>query len=761
MKRILLALLLTLSSGFSFSDEACSITNDSLAVSELGQCVSEELKNDEFLKQTKMFVGEERFEAIAELMKDYTPIDITDKDHIPFGSKFSILNSIQNLNQLYVGIFFAFIALLTLAVMVWKSMTGGAFMDKQSAPFSLLIFGLAISVNSGAFLFATQFILVFSIVVSLMIAAWCVFPIFVSMVLDPKMLQQELKEDADEFAKALVTSQIEQHTNDLISRKIVAVESGLVDFAGKKVKVDADDYVSCLVNHKQPDKINYKLYVAPSIRNSAYCSSEELGWSNYKVGSIQDPKSSNISLPVIKEIHANETVIRNLALVIIKNHCNMIFRGNEDKSGTYQTFCMNQEINGFIENRDGYAGTYSTGEVISDVALKADEQKLVDRVSSVIYLEMLKAANTKVTSDDIKKLSFSSRMKIISLGSEYKTAYLAAGHEVIDLKINDEVLIKKNKLQFGFNDVKNLKVFKGYGSVDLFGFANYVDSLNDAVSIDQMALSIVKTISGNSVTKMGIQYRDCIVKGTCSSPSYNPFYPILDATKKTSAFIAFMYAASTALANHYKIQADEFLGKDPYLNAKYHNQMTTSDLLFGMLVAILIGGFTVISVYVLFYLHQLFQAFALFFIFPWSFGTGIIVNAWHAMRKEDTVSFNELLRRFGFYDMATRLPLLVMSCGIGIIVLNFMLFLCAIVLQGIFLSNMAFFENGGLVMSIVAGMSYVVMYFGSFLVSLIVIMKTCNSEFLKLSRDLNYSADDQNRVGQESIDKVKSVLSKV
>ena len=761
MKRIIITLLLTLSSTFSYSDDTCSINNDSLSIAEAGQCVSEELKNDEFLRQATMFVGEERYAAITEVMKDITPIDITNSDQIPLGNKYSILDSIQNLNQFYVGIFFAVIALATLAFMIWRGMTSGSFIDKQAAPFSLVIFGLAIAVNSGAFLFVTQFILIFSIVISLMLAAWCVFPMFVSMILDNKLLQQDLKEDADEFAKALVTSQIEQHTNDLIARKMVAVESGLVEFAGKKIKIDADDYVSCLVSHVQSDKVNYKLYVAPSIRNSIYCSNEELDWSVYKVGSILDEKANNVSLPIVKEIHANESVIRNLALTRIKNHCNMIFRGTEDKSGRYQTFCMNQDPNGYIENENGYAGTYSTGEVLSDVKLKAEEKKLVDRISSVAYIEMLKAANTKVTADDIKKLSFSSRMKIISLGSEYKAAYLAAGHEVIDLKINDEVLIKKNKLQYGYNDVKNLKIFKGYGSVDLYGFANYVDSLNDVASVDQIALNILKTISGDSVTKMGVQYKDCIVKGTCNTPSYNPFYPILDATKKISAFIAFMYAGSTALAHHYKIQADEMLGKDPYLNAKAHNQNSISDALFGMMIAILIGIFTVILVFVLFYLYQIFQTFAMFFQFPWSFGMGIIVNAWHAMRKEDTVSFNELLRRFGFYDMATRLPLLVLSSAIGIIVLNIMLFLGAIVLQGIFLSNMAFFENGGLVMSVTAGLSYLVMYFGSFLVSLIVIMKTCNSEFLKLTRDLNYSAQDQSRVGQESMDKVKSILSKV
>lgn len=757
MKKLFLGLVILMFSAFSYADETCSIDNDSLNVSELSQCVSEELKNDETLRQAKMLIGEERFDSILDLIKSTTSIDLT-TDELP-DNRFSILQSIEKLNTKYIGVLFGLVALVIIILMIWRGRTG-TVIDRETAPFAFVIFGMAVAVNSGAFLFVTQFLLVLSLLVSLIIVGYCVFPIFVSMNLDNKLLQTQLKEDADEFAKAIVKSQLDQHTNDLIGRKIVAVEVGRVEYAGNNIKIDLDDYMGCLVNHLE-EKSNFKLYVAPSIRNSIHCSSEEFGWRVYKVGSILDEKSSSVSLPIIKEIDSSEAAIRNLALTRIKNHCAMIYRVSENSSGKYQTFCLNQNANGFIPNNDGLAKTYEVGEVIGDSEIKAKEKELVDRISSVAYVEMLKAANSKTSIDELKKLSYSSKMKIISLGSEYKTAYLAAAHEVIALKINDEVVIKKNKLQFGFNTVENLKEFKGYGSVDLFGFANYLDSLNDSSSLDEMALSIVKTISGNSISQMGIQYKDCLVKNTCSTPSYNPFYPVVSATKKVTAFISFMYAGSVALTHQYKVQADEFLGKDPYLNAKYLSQKSISDMLFGMLIAILIGIFVVISVFVIFYLTQIFIAFAKFFIFPWSFGLLTLKNAIAGYRKEDTESFNGLLKRAGFYDMATRLPLLTVSSALGLITLNVLLFVCSIVLQGIFQANMAFFENGGLIMNITAGLTYVVMYVATFLVSLIVIVKTCNSEYLRLSSDLNHGTDQQNRLGEESLNKVKGLLSKI
>ncbi|PTC19861.1 hypothetical protein C0J26_07640 [Pseudomonas baetica] len=715
------------------------------------------------MKMAGGIIQTSQFELVWLVLKQSAGIDIGEVDNTdsPYDGGRRLINSLFTLLDKTAtwafGLIIGAVGLYTL----YRAARTGQFMTKSSAMFGTLMLIMGVMVATGAFTIIIQVLMGISIVLALIVYYVVFPPILNEMSLDVNGTQTRFQQAADDFAVEYVEALVQMNMDDIAARKNILVEAGNLgtDIYGR-FTIEDYKFINCLAN-TSPDAPNYKFYIPPEIKNSMACSESEFDWNVYSVGYIADEKADSVSLGVMTEMYMNQSVYRQIAMSIINTNCTNIFNRDRDIATLYQTACMNMNADGSLVIEDGHLVTVDSKHGLNDEALKARLENAYKRLAGVAYIEMLKQANLVAKPDELKSMSIDNMAKIFMLGSAYRHSYEEAGMKVIDLKRSDEVAIKKKKFQLGFGKADNLQMFNGDGSDTTFNIDEYYNKLKSTKQTATSAMAILDNISGKSASNMGMQYVDCFQKAQCNSANYNFFAPLVDVAKLFTGTVAVFYGVSVVVGEYYKKIDDSLGGKDPYYNAKVHYMNGVQMFFLGLILAVVIGGLAVLAVQILIYLKWFMEGIALFFLFPFVFGGAILIHAGNILYRDDHSTFNDLLKRHGFWDMMLRFPLIVMGSAIGLIVLNIMMTLASIILSVMFSSNFGLFDGAGFEANIVGGMTYMFLYIITFIATFFVVINTVNEGISTAISELCYGGDNDATAVDGALSKIKNQIGKL
>lgn len=759
MKRYLFALLMLFST-FVFA-EGCDINKKTLTSEEIKVCTTEQFKTATFMKAAVGIIQTENIGIVSFFFKAIIGYDAEDNESVAkvndAGTR--LISAIFIIVELFAKWFFGFVIAYIGLVGLILAAHNGQFLAKGSSTFATVLLIMSVGVVTGAFTLIIQILLGCSLFLGLVIFYIIFPPILNQMSLDDNGVKTRLAEESDNFATKMVTKSIQMHMDDLAARKMILVESGSIGDGYGRRTIEDFKFISCLAN-STVEAPNLKYYIPPIIKVSMACANES-DWDVYSVGYFTDTKSEPISKKIMSEIDQNQNEYRDIAYSIINTNCSNVFNVDEDVATSYDTACMKMSKYGAVEtDANGIVLTVNKSSGNNNEILKSRIQSSIDRLAAVVYIEMLKEANTVAKPDEIKNISMDNLTNIFMLGQVYRDLYEKSAMRVIDISSSGEVAFKKNKKQFGFSLGDNIELFGGKTRDTTFGIDDFYKNLLPVEKNSDEALAMLDLISGKAATNMGMKYSDCLLKRNCTSANYNQFGPMIKVAKTFTIYVARTYAVSLVIGAIYKNEADQAGGKDPYLNARVHSIDSVQMFLLGLIVAVVLGGLTVLRVQVLTYVEWFYKGLLNFLIAPFIIGGAILMHTSKGVLKDDGTTLNDILIKHGFWDMLLRFPLIVIASACGLIVLNYMMTFASLILAVLFSNNFGLFDGGGMAANIYGGLMFIFLYSISFIATFFVVIKTVNEAIESAIVVICYAGQREHAL-DDAYGKAKSLIQKL
>lgn len=770
MKRIISLLFVTLFFSFSsqsFAESACQAGKGALSGDEIAACIQQEAEGGMWLQVAfKNSTKQETALALGVIQfmfkQDYSDKALELVEKKDAGSR--LLDGINYVLNVFSMFFFAAVY----AFLILKSLSNGAtkgfVMGWNVFPFSMLTFIIAIAVVTGNF---TIFIkIAFAVVVLMAFAMLYGVSIFSHLASDTSGVATRLNSHSQEFAQEMVYGAIEWHIQDITARKGMLVETGNLENTLHGVVLKDKEFLKCLRDEpKKPlGKSNNKYYQASDIEKTQYCGANELGYQTYRIGHIKDLKDSNESSVVIAKFIANQPQYRNAADEIVANVCGSVYQQHQDLIKDYNSICLDLKPNGFIlVGQDDIVPTLKNANVTDTDVMKAKLDALVSEFAVFSYTEMLKNSN-KVDNKFDQHVSFDDMFQNFQIGAEYKKAYEAAGMKVIDIKMVNDVAIKKSKLQQALSLEENLDIFGGSGTNVTFGINEYYASLKPQVNMNAEIIKMLDGIAGNALSDLGLQYADCFESnGRCSSGVVNFVSPLIETSQTIMPWLASAYTFSLMAKTYYKNKLDAAASNDPNRDSLQASERFYAGLgttFIGMMLVLAFAFLFLFKVLILDYSNLLMKGFMMPIIMPFAFGYALIMSTYSKMFKDDSDSLTDLMKQYGVFDVMFRLPLVVIGFLIGLCVMTVAMFISSLILASMFGGFAADNAGAGTLTLALKAIFFVIMYLLSYLASFVIGMQVAFKSTEKAIDELCGNAAKFDDAVGETVAKAKSIISK-
>ncbi|EMM2241359.1 hypothetical protein E6W26_28990 [Pseudomonas aeruginosa] len=712
MRKYLLAFVLLIISTFSIADESvCDIHKESFTPAEKTACGLSMLDGSDFTVLLRDSVKQEYWEtafAIADSKLDTELSGVNVKtQRTPLSE---LIDGIFAAHGILIGWILIAIAIIGYLIINGNGMMKGVFITKKSGYFLLIMLMLSALAFSGHIFGIGAIIKVFSAMLGVALFVYHLLPEFKEMADDVKIEQVGFSMRAEEFASETVDKQIQANIQDIIARRIfLSVNPARMSL---KYEVGDDKFFTCVANAETP-KFSLKRYTQADFEISQKCAFKELGYKEYSIARIVDDKTTNESEGVIGEIQASSTKYRQLAFDMINNVCAGIYNEIEDRGTNYANVCVDTDMYGIPNLTDGLVGTVTSSVYTNEDQLIKERAALVDRLAAVSVKDMLKNATT-VQKAVVENVQAGNLLSGFNAGEDYRRAYKAAGESVLEFKVINDVIIKKSSLKQFLSIEDNIDIWGG-GTIDTFGLPDYYNKFTDKPSVKKFVLETVNMLTGNAGQAIGMDYRDCQLKGNCNSGSKNLIKPLIDSSNRTLMALGVINIGSKVGFKYYSQKAKD--STDPlermYNKAQAQKYLTvdtkTSFLIIAMIVVFVILINSLFSNYV----RVLLETLVFYTLLPVLIPYVIIFALVHVFSKDDNKSFNEMLKAYGFYDFLLRLPLVVIGWITGLLCLKILMPLAAWNLNLLLGSSFAIDAMGDLGFSLF----YVFLYTACFMIS--------------------------------------------
>ncbi|WP_345960751.1 hypothetical protein [Pseudomonas sp. NY8896] len=770
MKRFISLLFLTVLFSFSSqssAESACQAGKGALSSDEIAACVQQEAESGMWLKvafvnQNKQTIGL-ALGVIEHIFKqDYSKQALELVEKKDAGAR--LMQGIEYALNVIAMVFFAIIY----AAIILKSLFNGAYkgmvMGWNVFPFSAITFILAIAIATGHFTIFCK-ILIAVVIFGCFAMAYGV-NIFMHLANDVSGVSTRFNAKANEFAQGMVYGAVEWHIQDITARRGMLVETGNVENTNKGVVLRDKEFTKCLLSdaHTPAGKSAPKYYQAADIEKTQYCADKELGYSTYRIGYVKDLKATDESAEVFARFIANQPQYRAVADDIVTNICGSVYRQHQDLINDYNSVCLDLKPNGFIlVGNDDIVQTLKGSTVVDPDVMKSKLDALVSDYATFTYTEMLKNAN-KVDNKFDKSVSLDEIFQNFQIGAEYKKAYEVAGMKTIDIQIINEVAIKKSKLQQALGIEENLDIFGGNGTNETFGLNKYFQSLKPQFNMNSEIIKLLDGIAGNSLSNIGLQYADCFEeKGRCNSGTVNFVTPLIETAHTAIPWMASAYTMALMVKTYYKSKFESAEEHDPNReyykqNERFYNGFANAAL--GMMLVLGVAFLFLFKVLILDYANLMIKGITTPILLPFAAGFAFIVSSHNQMFRDDGESFNDLMKKYGVYDVILRLPLVVTGFIIGLCVMTIVMFIASITLATMFGGFAVDNSGAGTLTLALKAMYFVFMYILAYLASFVIGMQVAFKSTEKAINELCGNAVKFDDGVGEILAKTKSVLAK-
>lgn len=767
MRKILLAFALSILSSFSVADESvCDIHKESFTPAEKTACGLSMLDGSDFTVILRDTVKQQYWNtafAIADNKLDTDLSGVEVKTQRTPLSEF--LDGIFATHGLILGWIFIGVAVVGYFMMNLKGMREGVFITMKSGYFVVIMLMLGGLSFTGHVFGIGAIVKVFSAMLGLSLFVYHLLPEFGEMAADIKVEQVGFSMMSDAQAIDIVDKNIQANIQDIVARRFLLVDNGLIQPVSMnlKFKVLDNKFIPCIAEAETP-KTSLKRYTQADFEITQKCSFNELGYKEYSIARIVDDKTTNESGGVIGEIQASSASYRKLAFDMINNVCAGIYNEIEDKGDMYLNVCLDTDMYGIPNYTDDLVGTVTSAAYINEDQLIKDRAALIDRLAAVGVKEMLKNAAT-VQKAVVQNVKAGSLITGFNADDDYRRAYKAAGDSVFDFKVINDVVIKKSSLKQFLSIEDNIDIWGG-GTIDTFGLPEYYNKFVDKPSIKKYVLETVNMLTGNAGQAIGMEYRDCQLKGNCNSGSKNIVKPLIDSSNRALIILGSVNVASKIGFKYYSQKAKD--AKDPidrmYNKAQAQKYLSadkkSSFMIIAMIVVFIILANSLFSNYV----RVLLETLVFYTVLPIMIAYVIlfaIIGFFFNRDNDDNRSFNEMLKVYGFYDFLFRLPLVVIGWITGLLALKILMPLAAWILNLLLGSSFAIDAMGDLGFSLFYAFMYTACFMISFAIAASVTFKGVKEGIEKVSyRGMSYSNHAMEGFNKEMSSMINKAVSR-
>jgi hypothetical protein len=679
MKKLFVFLLFFFFSNLSLAESYCDLSKSQVSDIEYNSCKDRELKASRILSPIIYSAGENVIEIVNVVFRDIAKksLVIISSDEMssdlmmtPAKSQMNVFLNISNklieiISMVSSAVFIVAFGVI-LFILLFRAMTTGVAVDKKDAFFCSIMIGIGIISIYGGLAAIIKIAVLIAII--LVITIWAIVSqvIFMFFGYDLDAIKSNLYSEAVVFSDAVVESNYKAHVSDIRAKnKLIFENSTLLDSYGWML--DDIELMNCFNNPINQDVSNKKVYIPKHFIAGSDCVNEELGYQVYKMFRIEDPKDKNSSAAVIQKIDSMQYKIRKFAYYNIhKNNCAAVSNIQYEKFSDYLGVCGNRELDGnYTANENGYIQEFKNIKIIDTAEVMKQKEALKKELATFVYSQML--ANAAEVSKGNNRMSSENLVGVMNLGFTYRKNFEKAALEVIDLDIIDDIVVKKNKLQEGYDAVSNMFSFGAEGEDTTFGVNEYMESMTVKSDFKKEIAGLMNSISGNAFTNLGLQYEDCYVKYTCNSGESNVFITINQASSAIVKYSFIAYAAANVYGESKKRSAVKLnsYDRDTYMQG---SQMVSLGKFF-LVPALLIfcSVAYLLKVNVMAFFTQLFFSFVLYIVLPATVLFSITIYVFRVVIiKDDRESIGDLFARFGVFDALLRAPLIIISTLIAL-----------------------------------------------------------------------------------------------
>lgn len=773
MKKLFVFIFLLFISSFSFAESYCDLSKGKISEQEYNACIDRELKASRIIAPIIYSTDENIVELVKIVFRDIAkktiriiPSDESSSDLTMTPAK-SQMNSflgvsneiIEILSKIsYIAFWFALGGIA--GFILYRAMTKGVAIEKEDAFFILIMIGVGAIASVGGLAALVKLALLLGIVIVILVWSITSPVIFGFFGYDLDAIKSNLYSESVIFADAVIESNYKAHVSDIRAKnKLIFENSTVLDSYGWIL--DDIDLLNCFNNPVNQDVSNKKVYIPKYFIAGSDCVNEELGYQVYKMFRIEDPKDNAYSSTVIQKIDSMQDKIRRFAYYKIhKNNCAAVNNISHQRFSDYLGVCGNRELDGnYTANENGYIQEFKNLEIIDTAEVMNEKEALKKELATFVYSQML--ANAAGVSKGNNRMSSENLSGVMNLGFTYRKNFEKAALDVIDLDIIDSIVVKKNKLQEGFDTVANLFSFGAEGENITFGVNEYMESMTVKSDFKKEIAGLMNSISGNAFTNLGLQYEDCYVKYTCNSGESNVFITINQASSAIVRLSFVAYAAATIYGESKKRSAVKLNSYDRDADMQGTQIVSVGKFFLAPAILIFIAVAYLLKVNVLTFFTQIFFSMILYIIMPVLIMFALTIHVFRvSVIGDDRQSIGDLFAKYFVFDALLRLPLIFISAlivlSVVLIIGNISSYLLFAVLgQSINLYS----AEGGIAMmfsSLIFLAIYIVCYIAIISGSLLKAISYANA---KLDELLGHSASFDSAI-KEEFGRLKGFISK-
>lgn len=695
MRAFLLFLSISFFSIFSYAQDSsyCDLSKGSLSREEYSSCVREDIKSNKILNAVYSNAGESIVNVINQifkLIKFNLELEEVEKDSGGESILYAGLSALMDAVSYVIGIIFLIIIGFVSLISLLKTAKDGKTFEFRDNYFILFMLGVAVAGVAGGFKFIAFLFLIIGI--TLFVLAYVIFAPIVSnyLVYNVDAIKSELYSEAVVSSDKIVEAFVKSHLSDIRNQNSLVFEHSTDIFPPNGWKITDYELLDCFNNDYKKVDIKASQYTSSNFLNSAECAYDKLGYKVYRMARIENINESSYS--VIKKIDEEQESYRNLGFLIHKNNCVSVNLLDHTKISDYLGVCADRNPDSdYNLSENGFIQEFKDKTKVESSQLKETKTALKKKLSAFIYTEMLKEAS-KVKKEKLK-LSSGELISMLNIGVNYRRDFKERGLKVVDFNVIDESIIKKNKLQEGFDLLSNISEFKAETANDTFRVQEYIASLSDEENYKFKVAEIVNGVFGNAFTNLGFQYEDCYSASRCNTGEKNILITINQAFKEVVSLSIISNIGLTIKGDMKMRKAQKLNSFDKEEYANGQKLKSLGKFLSGFALLAIAAVVFLYREIVLTFISNFIITLSAFIVMPALIVVSMIVKFLQvSLYKDDRYSLSSIFIKYGVFDSLIRLPLLMISLFVVIAVMIIFSSIVVIVLFYIMSSSFNLFN---------------------------------------------------------------------